>query len=161
LEEVVNKYETTAIIRSLKDELELAVDKIIIRRRGVINALTAGVNGERTILISSLTAIQMKPGGLFSAGYILFSYAGSKPYSGGVFAATEDPDAFFFAQGLNEEVAAFKAKVEKIMRNSKQAPLSSNSSGTLADELRKLGELKQQGLLSQEEFNTAKKKLLS
>jgi hypothetical protein len=78
-----------------------------------------------------------------------------------VFAATEDPDAFFFAQGLNEEVAAFKAKVEKIMRNSKQAPLSSNSSGTLADELRKLGELKQQGLLSQEEFNTAKKKLLS
>lgn len=160
-QENIKKYETTAIIHTHKDELELAVDKIIIRRRGVINALTAGINGERTILISSLTAIQMKPGGLFSAGYILFSYAGSKPYAGGMFAATEDPDAFFFAQGLNEQVASFKSKVEKIMRDSKQSPSSSNSSGTLTDELRKLAELKQQGILSQEEFDVAKKKLLA
>ena len=161
LEETVKKYETTAKIYSLKDELELAVDKIIIRRRGLINAMTAGINGERTILISSLTAIQMKPGGLFSAGYIVFSYAGSKPYAGGMFAATEDPDAFFFAQDLNEQVASFKAKVEKIMRDSKQPTSSPNSTGTLTDELRKLAELKQQGILSQDEFNAAKKKLLS
>src|SRR5664280_2319022 len=144
LQETVNKYETTEKIYSLKDELELAGDKIIIRRRGVLNALTAGINGERTILISSLTAIQMKPGGLFSAGYIVFSYAGNKPYAGCMFAATEDPDAFFFAQDLNEQVASLKSKVEKIMRDSKQAPLSSNSSGTLTDELGKLAELKQQ-----------------
>ena len=163
-EEHIQKYETTAKIHSLKDELELAVDKIIIRRRGVLNALTAGINGERTILISSLTAIQMKPGGMFSAGYIVFSYAGSKPYSGGMLAATEDPDAFFFAQNLNEQVASFKSKVEKIMRDSKQTPQTpspSNSSGTLADELCKLAELKQQGILSQAEFEAAKKKLLA
>jgi len=78
-----------------------------------------------------------------------------------MFAATEDPDAFFFAQELNEQVASFKSKVEKIMRDSKQAPSSSNSSGTLTDELRKLAEFKQQGLLSQEEFDAAKKKLLT
>jgi Short C-terminal domain len=161
LQESIKKYETTAKIYSLKDELELAGDKIIIRRRGVLNALTAGINGERTILISSLTAIQMKPGGRFSAGYIVFSYASSKPYAGGMFAATEDPDAFFFAQDLNEQVSSFRSKVEKIMRDSKQAPSSSNSSGTLTDELRKLAELKQQGILSQEEFDAAKKKLLA
>ena len=160
-EEHIKKYETTAKIHSLKDELELAGDKIIIRRRGVLNALTAGINGERTILISSLTAIQMKPGGLFSAGYIVFSYAGSKPYAGGMFAATEDPDAFFFAQDLNEQVASFKSKVERIMRDSKQAPSSSNPKGTLTDELSKLAELKQQGILSQAEFEAAKKKLLT
>ncbi|MEO6035603.1 MAG: SHOCT domain-containing protein [Verrucomicrobiota bacterium] len=157
----LKNHETSVKVRSFKDELELAGDKIIIRRRGLGNALAAGLNGERMILISSLTAIQLKLGGWLSPGYILFSYAGSKPFAGGIFAATEDPDAFIFEQALNDQVTDFKVKVEKIMRESKQAPTASNSSGTLTDELRKLAEFKQQGILSQEEFDAAKKKLLA
>ena len=163
LEEIkkrLKRYETTATVYSLLDKLELAGDKIMIHRRGVANAMAAGLNGERTILISSLTAIQLKLGGWLSPGYILFSYAGSKPFAGGIFAATEDPDAFIFEQALNEQVTDFKSKVEKIMRESKQAPSATNSSGTLTDELRKLAEFRQQGILSQEEFDAAKKKLL-
>ncbi len=133
----------------------------MIHRRGVANALAAGLNGERTILISSLTSIQLKLGGWLSPGYILFSYAGSKPFRGGILEATQDPDAFIFEQALNEQVTDFKAKVEKIMREPKQAPSTLNSSGTLTDELRKLAEFKQQGILSQEEFDAAKKKLLT
>ena len=72
-------------------------------------------------------------------GYILFSYAGSKPFMGGIWEATQDPDAFLFGRDLNGEVAEFKAMVEKKMRESKQpAPApANNSSGTLTDELRK------------------------
>jgi hypothetical protein len=158
---LVRQNEITAKIRSRDDELQLDGDKIYIRRRGVANALAAGLNGERTILISSLTAIQMKPGGVFSPGYILFSYAGSKPFMGGLIEATQDPDAFIFERALNDQVAIFKAKVENIVRVSKQASQSTASPATLADELRKLAELKQQGILSQEEFDVAKKKLLT
>jgi hypothetical protein len=157
----VRKDETTAKIRWRNDEMELDSDRIIIRRRGMANALAVGLNGERTILISTLTAIQMKPAGLFSPGYILFSYAGSKPFLGGVIEATQDPDAFIFDPASNDQVAAFKAKVEKIMRDSRQSATASNSPATLGDELRKLAELKQQGILSQEEFDMAKKKLLA
>jgi len=161
LERFVKMYETTAKVRSINDELELAGDKVIIRKRGVANALAAGMNGERTISISALTAIQLKPAGMITPGYILFSYAGSKPFMGGVLEATQDPDTFLFGRELNAQVADFKSKVEKIMRDSKQTSSPRDTSGTLTDELRRLAELKRQGILSQEEFDAAKKKLLS
>lgn len=161
IEDFLKESETKAIIWSNLDRLELAGDKVIICRRGVANTLAAGLNGERTIFISTLTSVQMKPGGLFAPGYILFSYAGSKPFVGGIFAATQDPDAFIFGKELNEQVADFKAKVEKIMQTPRQTPLAMSPSVDFADELRKLAELKQQGLLSQEEIDAAKKKLLS
>ncbi|GAC1464061.1 MAG: hypothetical protein NVSMB70_10200 [Chamaesiphon sp.] len=45
------------------------------------------------------------------------------------------------------------------MRDSKQVPKS--VSGTLADELRKLGELRAEGILSDQEFAAAKNRLLT
>jgi hypothetical protein len=161
IESSIRERETRDKIRWRSDELELDGDKIIIRRRGLANALAVGLSGERTILISTLTAVQVKPAGLLSPGYILFSYAGNKPFMGGVIEATQDPDAFIFDRPLNARVAAFKAKVEKVMRDSRQAAPASNAPSTLADELRKLADLKQQGVLTQEEFDMAKKKLLS
>jgi DNA-directed RNA polymerase subunit RPC12/RpoP len=158
LEERVNNR----LIYSNLDTLELRGDTVTITKRGWANALASGMNGARTIQISSITVVQMKLAGMMM-GYILFSYAGSKPFMGGMWEATQDPDTFLFGRDLNGEVAEFKAMVEKKMRESKQpAPApANNSSGTLTDELRKLSEFKQQGILSQEEFEAAKKKLLA
>ncbi|MGZ9711493.1 SHOCT domain-containing protein [Glaciimonas sp. GNP009] len=142
-----------------KDELELAGENIIIRKRGAANAMASGINGDRTISIAAITAIQMKLGGFWTPGFIQFSYAGSKPFNGGIIAATQDPDAFIFKETLNGEIEAFKAKVEQIMRDSKQA--SKSVSGTLADELRKLGELRAEGVLSDQEFAAAKNRLIA
>src|ERR1035438_1789121 len=71
-----------------------ADDNIIIRRHGVAHAMAAGLTGERMIPISTLTAIQLKLGVWWSPGFILFSYAGSKPFMGDIIEATQDPDAF-------------------------------------------------------------------
>ena len=151
--------ETFAKLRWKEDELELTAESVLIRKRGWANALASGLNGERVIRISSLTVVQMKPAGLLP-GYILFSYAGSKPFMGGIWQATQDPDAFVFNKDLNEQAADFKAKVEQAMRDSKKSASSNNTSGTLTDELRKLAEFKNQGILSEQEFEAAKKKLL-
>src|ERR1019366_7498633 len=99
------------------DSLELLGDTITITKRGWANALASGMNGARTIQISSITAVQMKPAGIMM-GYILFSYAGSKPFMGGIWEATQDPDTFLFGRELNNQVTDFKVKVEKIMRDS-------------------------------------------
>jgi len=149
------------VIRFKQDTLELCDDTVLITRRGLLNALNAGMNGTRTIQISSLTAVQMKFGSNFTGGYILFSYAGSKPFMGGILDAIHDPDAFLFSMDLNEQIAEFKAKVEARMRVIKQPAHANNSAGTLADEIRNLAELMNKGILSQEEFESAKKKLLS
>lgn len=158
LEEVASRR----LIYSNQDSLELRGDTITIKKRGWANALASGMNGARTIQVSTITAIQMKPAGMMM-GYILFSYAGSKPFMGGMWEATQDPDAFLFGRDLNGQVAEFKAQVEKKMRELKQpAPASPNNSlGTLTDELRKLAEFKNQGILSEAEFEAAKKKLLA
>jgi hypothetical protein len=161
LEAQKNEISNRMMIRFKQDTLELCDDIVLITRRGLLNALNAGMNGTRTIQISSLIAVQMKPGSGFTGGYILFSYAGSKPFMGGLLDAIHDPDAFLFSMELNGQIAEFKAKVETRMRAIKQPAPANNSAGMLADEIRKLAELKQQGLLSQEEFDAAKKKLLS
>jgi hypothetical protein len=161
MENFVKQHETSALIRNNDDELELSEDRVLIRKRGWANALASGMNGERSIPISSLTTIQLKLGGTFTMGYILFSYAGSKPFMGGLWEATQDPDCFLFKTALNEQVANFKAKVEKIMRDSKQVHPPTNPSVTLTEELRKLAEFRQQGILSEQEFEAAKKKLLA
>ncbi|HEY5296461.1 MAG TPA: SHOCT domain-containing protein [Verrucomicrobiae bacterium] len=161
LEDILKRHETIAKIYYNQDELELAVDKVIFRKRGWANALASGMNGDRTILISSITAMQLKPAGLLTPGYILFSYAGSKPFMGGVWEATQDPDTFLFGREQDDQVADFKAKVEKLMQNLNQATPVSNFPPALTDEIRKLAELKQQGILSQEEFDAGKRKLLS
>jgi DNA-directed RNA polymerase subunit RPC12/RpoP len=153
LEEIAS----SVTIQSKQDTLKLVGDTITIQKRGWANALASGLNGDRTIQISSLTAVQMKPAGIM-AGYILFSYAGSKPFMGGIWEATQDPDAFIFTSELNSEMAKFKAKVEQKMRDSKRPAIPSSS---LADQLRSLAELKQQGILTADEFEVAKKKLLS
>ena len=161
VQDMVNGYESTARIVSINDVLELAVDRVVIRRRGLANALAVGLYGERSIVISTLTSIQMTPGGLFSPGYILFTYAGSRPFMGGLIEATQDPDAFIFESALNDQVSDFKAKVEKIMLRSRPSSLGSVAPSSLADEIRKLSELRGQGLLSQAEFDAAKQKLLA
>jgi hypothetical protein len=148
-------------IQFKEDTLKLVGDTITIQKRGWANALASGMNGERTIQISSLTAVQMKPAGMITVGYIVFSYAGSKPFMGGIWEATQDPDAFIFTSDLNSEMARFKAKVEVKMRESRQVVVPSKSQNSLADELRSLAELKEQGVLTAAEFQTAKKKLLS
>jgi hypothetical protein len=162
-EEIIAEAANSMMIYSNLDTLEVRGDTVTITKRGLANALASGMNGARTIQISSITAVQMKPAGMFTPGYILFSYPGSKPFMGGVWEATQDPDTFLFGKDLTGQVAEFKALVEKKMRESKQpAPApANNSSGSLTDELRKLAEFKNQGILSQAEFEAAKKKLLA
>ena len=90
----------------------------------------------------------------------MFSYAGSKPFNGGIIEATQDPDAFIFDKKLNEQIEEFKNTVEEIMR-SKKVAISENPPSNLTDEIMKLADMKDKGILSVAEFDAAKKKLLS
>lgn len=143
----------------LHSELEISGNNVVIRKRGVAHTLASGLNGDRAIAISTITAVQFRKGDWISPGYILFSYAGSKPFRGGIIEATQDPDAFIFEKALNEQVEQFKNKVGEIMRSPK--PISPSVSSGLSDELMKLATMKENGILTEAEFEAAKKKLLS
>lgn len=151
---------TTKKLRWHGNEMELVGDQVIIRKYNFAGALVYGMIGDRSISIASITAIQVRHAVFLNPGRIIFSYPGNKPFVGGVSQTWEDPDIFLFGVELNQQVEDFKNAVESIMRNMRQ-PAPPLNSTTLPDEIRKLAEMKQQGLLSEEEFESAKKKLLA
>ena len=70
-------------------------------------------------------------------------------------------------ENMEEEPEPPKAEPKKVVRKivskkvvRKAAPPSEGSENSLADELKKLNELKEQGIIDEKEFKTAKKKLL-
>jgi hypothetical protein len=142
------------------NEMELVGDQVIIRKYNLAATFKYGMIGDRAISIASITAIQVRHADILNPGRIILSYPGSKPFTGGFLETRDDPDIFLFGMELNQQVEDFKNAVESIMRSMRRpAPLPVST--TLPDEIRKLAELKEQGLLSEEEFEAAKKKLLT
>ncbi|MTJ40828.1 SHOCT domain-containing protein [Dolichospermum sp. UHCC 0406] len=67
----------------------------------------------------------------------------------------------FRGEEQNNQFFVFKEIVEKRARELRRKEIPSSSSSLfIAEELNKLGELKQKGLINQEEFDARKKKLL-
>lgn len=115
-------------------------------------ALYHGFVGEKRIPYASITAVQFKEAGSWLAGFIQFSIKGGVEWHGQV---NQDENALQFDKGLNGEFQALREFVERRM-TSASAPQGVSA----ADELMKLAALRDQGILTDEEFNAQKAKLL-
>lgn len=111
-----------------------------------------GFVGEKRIPYTSITAIQFKEAGGLLAGFIQFSIKGGYEWRGQV---NQDENALQFDKGSNAEFHALRDFVEKQMAS---PPVSQTTS--VADELVKLAALREQGIISDEEFAAQKAKLL-
>jgi hypothetical protein len=141
------------------ETLEVFDDKLTITPQGVVGFLSKGLKGTKTIPFRSITAIQFKKAG-FTSGYLQFTIPGGMESRGGIFDAASDENTFMFGNnsGNNERAVEIKDYIEtKIeeLRVPKAAP-----SASLSDEISKLAALKAQGLLSDEEFQSAKARLI-
>ena len=134
--------------------------KLTITPKGVLGFMAKGLKGTKTIPFASITAIQHKRGG-FTNGYLQFTLPGGNESRGGVFSAAGDEDTLMYSKATESRVDAAKAFIEERMNALKKLSPSQPSTGRgLVDELARLGELRQQGLLSDEESTAAKRRLL-
>jgi hypothetical protein len=115
-------------------------------------ALYHGFVGEKRIPYSSITAIQFKEAGGWLAGFIQFTVQGTIEWRGQV---NQDENALQFEKAHNEDFKALREFVEERMARA-DAPQSIS----VADELTKLAVLRDQGILTEEEFSAQKAKLL-
>ena len=134
----------------------------LIYRKGQLASLPtqngqSGVKGTKSIPFSSITAIQFKKSGL-ARGYLQFTIPGGNESRRGLTDAASDENTFMFA-GNNELALEIKNYIETRIRDLRNERLS--PSGGLMDQLLKLAEMKEKGLLSEDEFLNAKKRLLS
>lgn len=144
--------------------LEVYKDKVCLTPKGAMGFLTQGLKGTKTIPFYSITAIQFKKTGLLS-GYIQFTIPGGNEGRRGLLEAAREENTFMFA-GDNDTALEIKEYVEKRMFELRSPSPTSGSPApaqvpSLTEELKKLAELKEKGVLSDDEFLAAKKRLIT
>jgi hypothetical protein len=122
-------------------------------------------NREKVIPIRTVTSVEVKQPGTMFAGFIQFSLGGAKArdssfsLTGGAMDAAQDENSIVFNGDDNYQIALrIRDYVEKW--NQAAAAPAASSSHSIADELRKLKALLDDGILSQAEFDSQKRKLL-
>jgi hypothetical protein len=145
------------LIIGVQDELQVFEDKLIITPKGILGFLNKGFKGSKEIPFSSISAIQLKEASMFLNGYIQFTIIGGNESRKGIMSAQSDENSFFFTQKNNEEIKKVKTFIQERMGNKK----SSFVNDSLADEILKLKGLKDQGLISEDEFEKIKQNLIS
>jgi hypothetical protein len=147
-------------MKGVQDVLEVFEDRVTITPKGVLGFLNKGIKGTKEIPFVSIVAVQIKEAGAVFSGYLQFTIPGGNESRGGIFAATEDENTFMFAHTKNNVlVREIKDYIDSAVRKSR-APQATAPTTSLSDELQKLANLKEQGVLSEGEFQAAKKRLI-
>lgn len=128
---------------------------------GFANILKGGGNGGKRINISDLTAIQFKEPAGASIGFMQFTFPGSGESKRGVVDAINDENSVPVSPqnyALAKEIYDY---IEKRREELKATPTGTVVQQVSAmDELKKLKELLDLGIVTQEEFDAKKKQLL-
>jgi len=141
------------------DELVVYENKLTITPKGFSGFINKGIKGTKTIPFYSITAIHFKKAGFFLPGYLQFSLMGDNKNSGGFFDEESDENTFNFIgkPGENEIAEEIKNYIERKAHEARSPNVKTEST---ADELAKLYILMEKGIISEDDFNRAKEKIL-
>lgn len=117
-----------------------------------------GLKGEKRIPISSISSVQFKKPGAMTNGYIQFSLSGGRESGRGLMDATKDENSVMFTSAQVKSFEAIRDFIEERLGGG-QAPQQA-ATPDLADQLTKLANLRDQGILTDDEFQAQKAKLL-
>ncbi|MDQ0809867.1 hypothetical protein QFZ63_001581 [Streptomyces sp. B3I7] len=130
---------------------------VTITRNGFLARATHG-RGDKKIPVGAISAVQWKPAGLTN-GFLQLSIGGADRQAakgGRTMNAAKDENSVVFTKKQQPAFEALRAALEQAIAN-RHAPAPAAS---VADELAKLAELHQRGVLSDQEFATQKQRLL-
>lgn len=143
-------------------------DRIEIERKGLTTyAFFSGAKGNKTFFYSDLTSIGYKKPGI-NGGYFQFITPGSNPSAPkfdlvyGPTRETQQDENVVLLSWLSDSEKAeqfYQLIFEKISEaKDSHVPVTSTQSG--ADEIKKYNDLYKQGIITEDEFIAAKKKIL-
>jgi Domain of unknown function (DUF4429)/Short C-terminal domain len=130
----------------------------IDRSKGFLARTSVG-KGEKKIALTQITSVRWKQPSALVRGYISFSLAGGNEtrsrFGKQTTDAAKDENAVIVAHTQADEFLAIKAKIEETLAQH-HAPAPASPSAAAADDpaeqLKKLADLHQSGLLTNEEF---------
>lgn len=124
------------------------------------HVVSGSANGQKRIPIEEITSVQLKEPANLTVGFIQFSYAGSAELRGDILQAMHDEKAVPVDSTnvpLAREIADYIYAQKKVLKNNSGVQIQAASA---MDELKKLKELLDMGIVTQEEFDVKKKQLL-
>jgi hypothetical protein len=148
----------SAYAKGVNGQITVEGDWLTIERKGL--GRIGHSKGERRIPLASITAVQMRPGGALANGFIKFTIPGSPESRGGLGDASQDENAVVFKRKQQAEFDAVREHVENYISVRHAAPAPGTAAPDITEQLKRLGELHQSGVLSDEEFASAKANLL-
>ena len=135
-------------------------DTTVTIKRGAKGFLLVGgmLRGDKTIPYSSIVAVQLKKAGLM-AGYLQLTLTGGSEAKAGLFQSTTDENTVNFQSwgDNNKRFEEAKQLIEQRVLAFKSAIVPQKSD---ADDLAKFAELRDKGVITEEEFQKKKKQLL-
>lgn len=142
-------------------QVELRGDRLTISRKGAFAKFAHGLKGDKKIRLARLAGIQFKRAGGFTNGYIQFVFSGSDESKGGLLAATQDENTVMFRQGSQQRAfLRLKRAIEERLEALDSDAGSRTADDSTVKDLERLARLHEQGALTDDEFQAAKRKLL-
>jgi hypothetical protein len=131
---------------------------VTIKRKGAMAMLSQGIKGDKKIPISNIISVQFKNANAMVNGYIQFATASGES-ARGITQATADENTVMFKKAQTADFENLRDHIESLIAKHMNGG-NSGGSVDIADELAKLANLKDQGILSDEEFAKMKAKLI-
>ncbi|MCD8290842.1 MAG: SHOCT domain-containing protein [Prevotella sp.] len=149
-------------VKGVNGQLTVYDDKVVIERKGFLAFGTHGLAGAKTIPIASIQSVQFKAGGAMVNGFIQFGVLGGIEGKGGVFKATEDENTVMLRMGEQSDIGEkIKNYIEQcILERSKSQAATGSQTVSAADEVIKMKQLLDMGIITEEEFDRKKRELL-
>ncbi|MEW1648609.1 DUF4429 domain-containing protein [Streptomyces sp. NPDC091219] len=136
---------------------------VTITRKGFLARATIG-KGEKRLHISQIAGVQWKPAGAMVNGFIQFTVPGGNErrsaFGSQTSTAAKDENSVVFTKKQMPEFEKLRAALDGAIAAHHTPQAQAPQAGSLADELTKLGALRDQGLLSPAEFEQQKARLL-
>lgn len=146
-------------------ELRFDGNFVTIERTSIRARVTYG-KGNKRIPVSTIQAVQWKPAGAVIPGAITFTLAGGiekqSKFGSQFWDATKDENAVIFYKKQAPAFAAMREAIDAaiVQRQQPQQSVVVQQS-SVAEELKQLADLRDQGILSDAEFDAEKAKILS
>lgn len=140
-------------------QITLEQGALTISRKGALGFLSQGLKGDKRIPYTSITAVQFKNAGSMTNGYIQFSMLGGVEARRGLFDATKDENTVMFTSKQESEFLALRRYVEERIENRGFAGGAAQPTSYAAD-LERLGGLLEKNLITREEFDAEKARLM-
>jgi hypothetical protein len=146
--------------RGVNGQITIDGHWLTIERKG-FRGRVGHSKGDRRIPLGSITAVQVRPAGSVANGFIRFTVPGSPELRGGLQNASKDENAVIFTKKQADDFERVRLAVEDYIVAQRSGGTAVAAAPDIPEQIKKLGELRDQGLLTDDQFEAKRDELLS